>query len=108
MRRKTKKEQARTGTKSRRTRDDVQRERQAAVAVHHRDLSTEEIGARIEHAQTLLSMYDAQRTRNQRAISEAGSDLRTCDKMIDELQHDVSTLNALIRSRHAASFALDS
>lgn len=73
--------------------------RQEAVRLNHRDLSTDEIATRIEHHQTLIGMYDAQRTRSQRAISEASNDVRTCDKMLDELRADVSTLSDIVKSR---------
>ena len=73
--------------------------RQEAVAMNHRDMSTEELAARINHASTLESLYVNQRTRNQRAIQEASSEVRTCDRMINELRADIATFNALIKQR---------
>lgn len=78
---------------------DTKKARQEAVEVHHRDLSTEEIGSRMHHMNTLLSMFDGQRTRAQRTISEAGGDVRTCDKMMNELRADIATLDGIIKSR---------
>lgn len=73
--------------------------RQAAVAVHNRDLSTGEIAFRIEHAQTLTSMYEGQKARALAAIRECQHDVKTCDAMIEQLTADSSTLRALVESR---------
>lgn len=75
--------------------------RQEAVAVAARDLSTPEISSRIEHANTLIAMFESQRQRAQRGISEGNADVRTCDKMIDELRADVATLDVLVKARRA-------
>jgi len=79
--------------------DEARAARQAAVAVHNRDLSTDEIAFRIEHASTLRAMYSGQRDRSLANIREASADVKTCDKMIDELDADVATLRALVESR---------
>jgi hypothetical protein len=77
----------------------VQKARLSAVAEQHMNLSTAEIQSRIDHASTLVSMYDAQRVRAQRSIAEAQADIKTADKMIETLSADVDVMHQLVRLR---------
>lgn len=79
----------------------AQQSRQDAVATNHRDLSSDEINFRITHANTLISMYESQRARNQRVINDATNDVRTCERMIAELTRDAKTLSTLIHMRRS-------
>jgi hypothetical protein len=77
----------------------AKRERQEAIEIKHRDLSTDEIQARVAHHQTLIALYEAQRGRNQQLVTDASLDIKACDLTLDELRNDVATLNSIVKAR---------
>jgi ribosome-binding protein aMBF1 (putative translation factor) len=81
------------------TKQQTRRARQEAVAINHRDMSTDEIAARINHHNTLISLYEAQRASNQKVVVDATAGLKTADRMLEELRADVATLSGIVKSR---------
>ncbi len=73
--------------------------RRVALFVHHRDMSTDEILARMRCMGELIRVHDDRRTRLLYTITEAQSDLDDVDRTLDQLRHDAAALDVLIKTR---------